>query len=297
MSATRSSSHLAAKPHIDYFYFEKDNEYYTAAKADIPVSERFIKLLRKDEIHNNFQYKTGLNVDSQPWCPDEDCAPGGIYFCRLKYLPKWIHLYDDITWCRWVTIPTDAEVKDSIDLLTVKANKVILSDRIHIIDIIYKYFDTVNPTMLNPIAAPFIDPFDPKCIESVRNDTSGTVFRTIMHQTPELCIEAVNCDWTLLEYVWEQTPEICMEAIKKSGSALKYVRAKTQKLCAAAVEKTPFAIQYVPTQFKTFELCMSAASRDGYTLLYIPTIYHTRELCAAAIKQNKHAAKYMVVEY
>jgi hypothetical protein len=38
----------------------------------------YIKLLRKDEVHNGYTYKTGLNELKEEWNPTDECGPGGI---------------------------------------------------------------------------------------------------------------------------------------------------------------------------------------------------------------------------
>ena len=43
----------------------------------------FVKLTNRDENHNNFQYKTGLNVDVNPMDWNE-CVPGGLYFTQIS---------------------------------------------------------------------------------------------------------------------------------------------------------------------------------------------------------------------
>jgi hypothetical protein len=50
----------------------------------------FIKLTNKDEIHNGFKFKTGLNVDTVPFDPSSGCKPGGIYFCEFSNIVSWL---------------------------------------------------------------------------------------------------------------------------------------------------------------------------------------------------------------
>jgi hypothetical protein len=285
MSATRSSSRLAAKPRVDYREDDQD------AEEELPMAERFIKLLRKDEIHHGLQFKTGLNVDNQPWRPQVDCAPGGIYFCRLNQLHRWLDLYNDVAWCRWVSIPADAEVVDCGNKLKFKANKVILSERVPIEEIIREYFDVDKLCKLKPLAAAFMDPADPKCIEAVRNDPTGNVFRALRRQTPEICLVAVSRNLNLLQYVRVQTPEVCRAAVKQSAYALFWVREPTQELCTMAMENDANAIYYTPPQFKTPELCMSAVQRQPLLLRCIEN--QTFDLCMAAVSRDGYALQFV----
>jgi Domain of unknown function (DUF4116) len=311
MSATRRSTRLAAKPRVEYF--ESENEYAAIPEDEIPVAERFIKLLRKDENHRGLKFKTGLNVDIQSWRPQEDCSPGGIYFCRLNQLHKWLDLYDDVAWCRWVSIPADAEVVDCGDLLKFKANKVILSERVPVEEIIHEYFDMDELYKLNKIAAGFMDPSDPKTLEYVRNEPTGKAFGAlkiqphelslemvskdyrmlyyVREQTPEICMAAVNNNGEALQYVREQTPEICMTAVAKVGWVLRYVKQKTQELCIAAIKSEPYAFYDVPDEFRTHELCVIAVSQRGHYLFHIKN--QTFEMCMAAVSNDGYALKYV----
>lgn len=86
----------------------------------------YYKILNEQENHNGFQFKTGLNVDTNKFNPSWDCQPGGIYFSREDILAF-------ICWGPWlrkVTIPKDAQVyKNPGSPKKWKADKIILSER------------------------------------------------------------------------------------------------------------------------------------------------------------------------
>jgi len=86
----------------------------------------YYKILNKKECHKKFQYKTGLNIDSQEFKPFGDCEPGGIYFSKEDIL----YFLDYGPWIRKVTIPKDARVyKNPGSPKKWKADKIILSER------------------------------------------------------------------------------------------------------------------------------------------------------------------------
>src|SRR5579872_4577477 len=73
---------------------------------NLTKSVTLVKLTVESENHNNFQYQTGLNVDGIPFNPHGSCSPGGLYFCKLEYFPRYLHYYDKF--CvnlRYVSIP------------------------------------------------------------------------------------------------------------------------------------------------------------------------------------------------
>ena len=99
----------------------------------------YYKILRKDECHNEFQFKDGLNIDTVPFNPTGTCQKGGIYFSRedilafLNYGP----------WIRQVTIPEDAQVYKDPESSPEKwkADKIILGPRKRIdLDVIKSLF-------------------------------------------------------------------------------------------------------------------------------------------------------------
>jgi len=88
----------------------------------------YFKLLNKEENHNGFQFKTGLNVDNISFNRDHDiiCGPGGIYFSKSQDILEWVNFA--IYWVREVIIPEDANVIEFEDKL--RADKIILKERL-----------------------------------------------------------------------------------------------------------------------------------------------------------------------
>jgi hypothetical protein len=68
---------------------------------------RFYKFLSKNAIHYDFQYKQGLNVDINPFCPHGSCEKGGLYFADKMNILDYSTFGDYI--CE-VEIPDDAQV-------------------------------------------------------------------------------------------------------------------------------------------------------------------------------------------
>jgi hypothetical protein len=90
----------------------------------------YYKITNEDEIHNGMKYKTGLNIDTQPFNPSGRCEPGGIYFSREDI---FAFLSYDSYWIRKVTLPKDAQVyEDPEQPKKWKANKVILGRKYRI---------------------------------------------------------------------------------------------------------------------------------------------------------------------
>lgn len=86
----------------------------------------YYKILNENEKHFDMQYKTGLNVDVEPFNPSGDCELGGICFADKDILA---FLYNGL-WLRKVTVPEGEEVYENPDYpKKYKAHQVILGER------------------------------------------------------------------------------------------------------------------------------------------------------------------------
>ena len=91
------------------------------------------KLTNILEIHNEFQFQDGLNIDTIEFNPHGECQKGGIYFCSVNCIRTWIKYNgNQMFWIRDVTISDDAQVYTEINKY--KADKIILGARRSIFD-------------------------------------------------------------------------------------------------------------------------------------------------------------------
>nr|QBK88685.1 MAG: hypothetical protein LCMiAC01_03630 [Mimivirus LCMiAC01] len=117
-----------------------------------------VKFTNEAEIHNGFKFEKGLNVDSIPFNPYGSCTPGGIYITEFDNAELWIDYNDNnnnsdnepMHYCWTVTIPDDAQVYIEEDKL--KADQIILSNRIPIDDLDFKEENLVENGFSAPIA-------------------------------------------------------------------------------------------------------------------------------------------------
>lgn len=218
------------------------------------ANKTFVKLTKKDEIHNDFKFKTGLNIDIIPFESSDYCSPGGLYFTDIDYLYKWIY-YNDVPmeWLRYVSIPEDAKV--CVEDFKYKSDKFILSERQEITLKHITTGDAMIAIQLNRMALKYVKEQTPElCMKAINLNSMTLQF--VKEQTPELCMCAVENDGLSLQHVKEQTPEICMHAVENNGLALQYVKEQTPEICICAVKKNGNALEFVKEQ--TPEICMSA---------------------------------------
>src|SRR5579862_7106259 len=59
------------------------------------MTQKYYKFTNKECNHNDFQYKEGLNTDTQSWNTKE-CSSGGLYIVPVEYWYEWIIYRDDL---------------------------------------------------------------------------------------------------------------------------------------------------------------------------------------------------------
>lgn len=99
---------------------------------------KFYKLLTKDEIHNGVM-KEGFNRDPEQFNPF-NCCGQGLYFTDLNNLAFWLDYRQNLKWVRRVFIPDDAQVCMWPDSTKYKADKIILSRKLSIDNILETVF-------------------------------------------------------------------------------------------------------------------------------------------------------------
>jgi len=181
---------------------------------------QIVKVTNHDGINRDYHFKEGLNEDIYELNRNEECAAGGLYFCRFKDIGPWICNYDDVLIWK-VEIPEGEEVIEYETKL--KAKRIILTE----------------PK----------NSFEDYEICKMMVQQTGFALQLVKEQTEEICKLAVEQHGWALEYVKEQTDEICKLAVQKHGWALQFVKEQTEELCKLAVQQCGSAIQFVKPKF------------------------------------------------
>jgi|SRR6185437_12849270 len=179
----------------------------------------FIKLTNKSEIHNDYEFHDGLNIDIVPFNPTGECKRGGIYFTDESRIHIWEACHE---YYRIVTIPDNALVYAERDKW--KANKIILSERREIKA--NKSYCTLIALRGDPEFLEFVEDQDAElCLAVVSR--YGRSLKHVKYQTREICLAAVKSDFFSLDFVKDQTGEICLAAMKVNSDAAWLIRDKT----------------------------------------------------------------------
>ena len=233
---------------------------------------KFFKLTNEKENHNGFQFKTGLNVDTQTLNSEITCG-NGIYFCYFYSVRKWFKYGGtEMVYIRKVTIPENANVVEYTVDKKLKSDRLILGKPRLIIDI-----PSLRVKILQklPNQIRFLsNQTDEICLEAVKN--SGIALEFVTKQTDEICLEAVKNYGFALKFVKNQTDEICIEAVKNNGLALEFVTKQTDEICLEAVKNIASALEFVTNQ--TDEICREVEYYRTKTVYRYNTRYNLRNI-------------------
>ena len=174
-------------------------------------NKTFWKLTNKKELHNNYLYKTGINIDDKQFDPTKDCD-NGLYFTEYDNIGMWLN-YDVnnvMKWIRKVNILDDSQI--SIEVNKFKADKFVLEERSYI----------WSNTDL--------------CTMAVIYD--GMLLKYVKKRKKNICKLAVINNGLSLRYIKKQTSELCKSAINSHPCAFSFVfqRFKTEELWNFALE-------------------------------------------------------------
>ena len=218
----------------------------------------FFKLTNQRELHNDFQYTTGLNTDHLSFDPTGECSPGGLYFFDQTQLKYFFQYTNGIKYIRKVTFPKDAQIY--CEEHKYKCHQLILGERKEFyLDEYLPREEVLAVVQQYPEALKYVKvQTEEMCLAAVQKH--AWALKYVLNQTPEICLAAVHKNGWDLEYVKEQTPGICLVAVQQYGLALEYVKEQTPEICLAAVKQYPKALEYVKAQTRR-KICLAAMVR------------------------------------
>ena len=209
---------------------------------------QYFRLTNEEERHREFQYKDGLNVDTNKFHPYGECEGGGLYFFSRQEMWKYQKHTHGVHWVREVTLPDDAKVH--LEDGKRKADRFVLGPRQRFDP--YAFF-TQNYTR------------DEK-LKTVKK--SGYSIRWFVDSaTDEMKLEAVKKDGDSIQYFGDSaTDEMKLEAVKQNGHSIyHFVDSATDEMKLEAVKQNGDSIQYFVNS-ATEEMKLEAVKQNGYSI-------------------------------
>jgi hypothetical protein len=212
-------------------------EQFTRRFEKEPV---FCKLLNNKLKHIGFQYKLGLNVDTNKFNPSEN-SPGGLNFTTEEHVLKFTDYGLDLA---IIELCKDAQFYCDPDGIKFKTDKFIIKSIKEQTEEFCKFAVKQYSWTLKHVKIQTLE----ICELAIRG--CSTALQYVREQTPYLCELAVKDYGDNLQIVKEQTPKICELAVQENGLALRFVEKQTERICNSAVQQNWKALQYVNPQFR-----------------------------------------------
>ena len=246
----------------------------------------FYKLTKKNEIHNNFPFIDGLNIDPIAFNPTDCCSPGGIYFSDYDNIGRWIEYSNtQMYWIRKIQIPPDALV--CVCKNKFKSDKIILEHRELLSEFEgWKNYDfCLQAVKLNKLSLKYINQIN----------YFGDIYNS--SDLNKLYETAVSYDGMALEYINAglQTDEICELAVRSKGFALQFAWHEfiNCNLCYLAIRRNPFALQFI--EHYTDDMARLAVRLDGRVLEFLT--HQNKDICFQAVCSNGMALEFVYDEF
>jgi hypothetical protein len=226
--------------------------------------KELVKLTVEDNVHNNFEFKEGLNVDPIPFNASGTCVKGGFYFTFSDCWVEWVSYREDefMYWMWDVKIPDDALVYLESET-KIKGDKFVLENKRCIYDCEERCILAVRRYMY---AIQFIkDPSEKVQLEAARQD--GYSIRFIKNPSEMVQLDAVRCYGTAIRFIKDPSEEVQLEAVKKNGYSIRFIKDPSETIQLEAVRQDGYAIRFIKDPSEIVQL--EAVRQDGETIQFI----------------------------
>ncbi len=201
----------------------------------------YVKLTNKTCIHNGFEFKEGLNTDTIPFNIDKECCAGGIYFCRLDDIFRWLNYNNMEMYYIWdVKIPKVDERENDVKVMIyenkIKASSIILSNKrkIEDLDIWNKLDFQLKAIKWGGYSIQYIkNPSEEIKLEAVKKD--GNVIRYIKYPSEEIQLAATRQDGLAIQYIKDPSEDVQLEAVIQDENAIDYIKYPSDRVYLEAI--------------------------------------------------------------
>jgi hypothetical protein len=233
----------------------------------------WVKVTNEKMMHNEYQYKIGENEDVHDLLMN-DCSRGGLYFCPLDVIGKWMSLgngYHEVTF-------SDVE-RVWVEENKCKAKRIVLGEKVLFINM---------PIEICKIAAAENGCYIEYMSDERRND-------------PEICKIAAQSNGNSIQYMNEErknNPEICKIAAQSSGDSIRFMSNEHKndpEICKLAARSSGDSIRFMSNEHKNDpEICKLAARSSGDSIRFMSyERMNDPEICKIAVRSNVCSIYYM----
>ena len=195
------------------------------------LTPTYVKLIRKNWIHNGLLLREGLNrlLETETFDERPECGPGGLYFCKEEDICYWLSMYGaDLGFVATVTLCPDSTCVTMNETHKLKTDRFLLGP-----------FQPVEEFLT-----------EDKAEQAVMRCCDAIEYLPEKWKTLRVCLAAVQQNGYAISHVPSalQTAELCQGAVQQDGRALRYVppALQTAELSQGAVQQSWKALEHVP---------------------------------------------------
>lgn len=230
---------------------------------------RKTKLTNESCNHNGFQFKEGLNVDTNAFKHDMECGPDGLYFCREYDADNWLDYRESEMKYVWdVVIPDDARVV--IYDKKIKADKFILRNKREIINVIISKIRRMIYTNV---------PYS-EVLRTIEHFNDNVKYSSEMMKVIIEIMEIYPMAFEQLkdEYKTSVVCDIASKTIKNAYYHMPKNMESNEMIIMQCLSLNSQIFCDIPDEFKTSAICSMAFDADVYAYSFIPEAYRTIEM-------------------
>jgi hypothetical protein len=283
----------------------KFNEIYNCPTV------KMVKLTNEYSVHNNFEFKEGLNEDINMLDYTQVCGPDGLYFCSYDDMTNWLSYSDSPMKYVWdVQIPDDARVV--VYRTKLKTNKFILSNRRELTnEIMNQTLSKIGSGMSVTNAVRTVANYpesvlsDELFLKLVQMDASVIAHIPLRYKTYDVCLESAKHYKNAYEHIVDvsMSYEIMTHCVRLNPLIIKKIEEKnmSEELYRIAFENNPSVYRWIPERFRKPDMISKVIQSDinSYrTLLeFIPVDQLNETFYMEFVKMNCNALEIVPFRY
>ena len=259
----------------------------------VDAHHKYYKILRAGMCHQGYKYQIDIS----------SCCPGGMYFCKLKDIPRWLDLYEDNETIAEVHFLPHSQV-ETLPGGRMRVDWFVLRNPKPIHKFIRRYWEPRDLIFRSPFLIRYMEQ-PGQILQFLAVNENPHSVGCIDQLTHETAMDAVKLNGLCIRHLKYQCIEKLTAAVKQNGMALawanpafytyNFYEKEYAKICMIAVKQNGLALRFVKHQ--TTELCLAAVRQNGYAIIYVWPALKTMDICREAWYQNKRVLDLTTPEF
>jgi hypothetical protein len=246
----------------------------------------FIKFFPQDDCLKGFRYKTGRNIDHNPFNPNDECQKGGLYFTELKNFSIFRWYGSKIAVIR---VPDEARVY--CEEKKWKADMIDVEKRYSYNDFFFELYKSLkrNEITASPLylVTSLLDIYE----DDIPNKIDFQIFDNFLQDkiiNKKIAKNVIKYKEKFFKYIPKKllTPTFLLEIVKEYPMLIKDIPKDfiDWKISLCSVKNNGKMIKHIPVELINHELCLLAVRNDPYSIDDIPDQFVCKKIVLEVIR-------------